>query len=84
MEYPNPTAKAPNADFQAPGYGVMDLLGYWRPEAIKGRCRPVCNLFDKKYWEAINVPTAGAKIARPVDWYTEPGRSLRISLTYQY
>ena len=36
VEYPNPTAKAPNADFQAPGYGVMDLLGYWRPEAIKG------------------------------------------------
>ena len=36
VEYPNPTAKAPNADFQAPGYGVMDLMGYWRPEAVKG------------------------------------------------
>ena len=87
VEYPNPTAKAPNADFQAPGYGVMDLMGYWRPEAVKGLQLQagVYNLFDKKYWEAINVPTAGAmQIARPVDWYTEPGRSLRISLTYQY
>ena len=65
----------------------MDLMGYWRPEAVKGLQLQagVYNLFDKKYWEAINVPTAGAmQIARPVDWYTEPGRSLRISLTYQY
>ena len=49
----------------------MDLLGYWRPEAIKGLQLQagVYNLFDKKYWEAINVPTAGAtQIARPVDY----------------
>ena len=49
VEYPNPTAKAPNADFQAPGYGVMDLMGYWRPEAVKGLQLQagVYNLFDK-------------------------------------
>ena len=87
VEYPEASATAPNADFQAPGYGVVDLMGYWRPAAVKGLQvqAGVFNLFDKKYWEAINVPTAGAiAIPRPVDWYTEPGRSLRVSLTYQY
>ncbi|MFY2641806.1 TonB-dependent hemoglobin/transferrin/lactoferrin family receptor [Achromobacter insuavis] len=87
VEYPEAGATTPNRDFQAPGYGVVDLMGYWRPTAVKGLQvqAGVFNLFDKKYWEAINVPTAGATaLPRPVDWYTEPGRSLRVSLTYQY
>jgi len=87
VEYPDATTEAPNADFRAPGYGVVDLMAYWKPSAIKGlQVRAgVFNLFDKKYWEAINVPTAGASVLpHPVDWYTEPGRSVRVSLTYQY
>lgn len=87
VEYPEAGATTPNRDFQAPGYGVVDLMGYWRPAQVKGLQvqAGVFNLFDKKYWEAINVPTAGATaLPRPVDWYTEPGRSLRVSLTYQY
>ena len=87
VEYPDASPDAPNPDFKAPGYGVVDLMGYWRPAAVKGLQvqAGVFNLFDKKYWEAINVPTAGATaIPRPVDWYTEPGRSVRVSLTYQY
>lgn len=87
VEYPNSTKLASNPDFRAPGYGVVDLMGYWRPAAVKGLQVQVgvFNLFDKKYWEAINVPTQGASVLpRPVDWYTEPGRSARVSLTYQY
>ncbi|AHV92147.1 tonB-dependent hemoglobin/transferrin/lactoferrin receptor family protein [Bordetella holmesii 30539] len=87
VEYPDASSATPYPDFQAPGYGVVDLMAYWRPATVKGMQVQlgVFNLFDKKYWEAINVPTAGATaIARPVDWYTEPGRSVRLSLTYQY
>lgn len=87
VEYPDGPPAADNADFQAPGYGVVDLMGYWRPAAVKGLQvqAGVFNLFDKKYWEAINVPTAGTQaLPRTVDWYTEPGRSVRVSLTYQY
>ena len=87
VEYPDSTPTAANADFQAPGYGVVDLMGYWRPASVKGLQvqAGVFNLFDKKYWEAINVPTAGSiALPRTVDWYTEPGRSVRVSLTYQY
>lgn len=87
VEYPDGPPAAGYADFQAPGYGVVDVMGYWRPAAVKGLQvqAGVFNLFDKKYWEAINVPTAGSiALPRTVDWYTEPGRSVRVSLTYQY
>ncbi len=87
VSYPDAGPGVRYPDFQAPGYGVVDLMAYWRPAAVKGMQLQlgVFNLFDKKYWEAINVPTAGATaIPRPVDWYTEPGRSVRLSLTYQY
>jgi len=87
VEYPDAAPEAPHPDFRVPGYGVMDLMAYWKPAAVRGlQVRAgIFNLFDKKYWEAINVPTAGAvALPRPVDWYTEPGRSVRISLTYQY
>ncbi|WP_171963235.1 TonB-dependent receptor [Bordetella trematum] len=80
-------ASAANPDFRAPGYGVTDLMAYWRPTSVKGLQWQlgIFNLFDKKYWEAINVPTAGAMaLPRPADWYTEPGRSARLSLTYQF
>jgi hemoglobin/transferrin/lactoferrin receptor protein len=86
VAHPEATAPAPYADFQAPGYGTVDLMGYWLPAPIKGlRVQGgVFNLFNKKYWEAINVPTAGnSALPRPVDGYTEPGRSVRIALTYQ-
>ena len=87
VEYREATSQAPNEDFRAPGYGVVDLMGYWRPAQVKGLQLQagLYNVFDKKYWEAINVPTAGAiALPRPVDWYTEPGRSARVSLTYHY
>jgi len=87
VQYPDAAAKAPNADFKAPGYGVVDLSGYWQPAPVRGlQVRAgVFNLFDRKYWEALNVPTAGPMaLPRPVDWYTEPGRSVRVSLSYRY
>ena len=87
VQYRQPTADAPNADFQAPGYGTLDVHGWWAPSSLKGVKfqLSVINLFDKKYWNALNVPTAGAAaIARPVDYYTEAGRYLRVSVSYQY
>ena len=47
-----------DGDFKAPGYGVVDLTGYWQPAALDGvRLQAgLFNLFDKKYWNALNVP----------------------------
>lgn len=76
----------PDTDFQAPGYGLLDLSAWWTPQAVKGmKLRAgVYNVFDKKYWNALNVNVGNSRTSAPTDYYTEPGRSFRISLTYQY
>ncbi len=88
VEYPAPET-APGAsgpDFEAPGYGLLDLSAWWKPQTVKGlRVQAgVYNVFDKTYWNALNVPRPGGRGQAPIDSYTEPGRSLRVSLTYQY
>lgn len=72
-------------DFKAPGYGITDLSAWWTPHVIKGlRLQAgVYNVFDKKYWDALNVVRSGRDMA-PVGYYTEPGRSFRIALSYAY
>ena len=87
VAYPSATATHPYPDFQAPGYGVVDLTAYWRPSNIKGVSvqAGVFNVFNKTYWNALDVPTAGVTaLARPVGAYTQPGRNFALSLTYQY
>lgn len=84
---PLPTRKSSEPDFQAPGYGVVDLMATWQPEHIKGMTLQVglFNLFDKTYWNALDVPTAGSsRFSRPVDAYTQPGRNVSVSLSYLY
>ncbi|MDS1140852.1 TonB-dependent hemoglobin/transferrin/lactoferrin family receptor [Pusillimonas sp. SM2304] len=85
VEYPEATADVSTPDFQAPGYGLLDLTAWWKPQAVKGvRLQAgIYNAFDKKYWNALNVPRPG-RDPHPIDYYTEPGRSFRVSLTYQY
>lgn len=87
VAYPNATVKAPNPDFQAPGYGIVDLMATWRPEQFKGLTLQagIFNLFDKTYWNALDIPTAGVTpISRPLDAYSQPGRNFSISLSYLY
>jgi hemoglobin/transferrin/lactoferrin receptor protein len=78
-----------NADtFDAPGYGVFNLSGWWEPEQFKGmRLQAgVYNIFDRKYWNGIAVrdvdPTSTSY--QPVDYYSEPGRTFKISLTQKF
>ncbi|HWK70760.1 MAG TPA: TonB-dependent hemoglobin/transferrin/lactoferrin family receptor [Burkholderiaceae bacterium] len=87
VEYPEPTSTQKYADFKAPGYGLLDLTAWWKPQAVKGlRLQAgVYNVFDRKYWNALDVPTPGSSgFANPIDSYTQPGRNFRVSLTYQY
>mgnify|MGYP002719746759 FL=1 len=76
-----------DSDFKAPGYGVVDLTGYWQPAALDGvRLQAgLFNLFDKKYWNALNVPSIGGRTSpQPVDYYSEPGRTFRVSASWQF
>lgn len=87
VEYPEASPpELPMADFQAPGYGLLDLTAWWKPQMAKGlRVQAgVYNVFDKKYWNALDVPRSSGRDVAPIDTYTQPGRSARVTLTYQY
>lgn len=71
--------------FRAPGYAVFNAMAWWRPlpqiadlEVQVG----VYNIFDRKYWDAANVPTGVLAQAR--DYYSEPGRTVKATVKYQF
>ncbi|RDL50704.1 Heme/hemopexin utilization protein C [Ensifer sp. M14] len=74
--------------FDAPGYGIVDFTGWWTPEQLSGlRVQAgVYNIFDKKYFNAlgvrdVNLASTGSQ---PRDFYSEPGRAFKISLTQRF
>jgi hemoglobin/transferrin/lactoferrin receptor protein len=74
-----------NAGFRAPGYAIFNASAWWRPvpqiadlELQVG----VYNIFDRKYWDAVNVPTGN--LAQAKEYYTEPGRTVKATLKYQF
>ncbi|MBB4188394.1 outer membrane receptor protein involved in Fe transport [Sinorhizobium terangae] len=69
--------------FKAPGYGIVDLTGWWEPAELPGlRVNAgVYNVFDKTYWDAINTQNT---FTQPADFYSEPGRTFKISLTQRF
>ncbi|KQV30691.1 cation transporter [Rhizobium sp. Root1203] len=75
----------PDTTFDAPGYGVVDLTGWWTPESLKGlRVQAgIYNIFDQKYFNAIALRDLNPRSTsnQPIDYYSEPGRTFKISLT---
>ncbi|WP_043308765.1 TonB-dependent hemoglobin/transferrin/lactoferrin family receptor [Pseudomonas sp. ML96] len=73
-----------DSDFEAPGYGVVDMTGWWQPAELKGvkLQAGLFNALGKKYWSALNVPTGN--LAQPDDYYSEVGRNFRVSASWQY
>lgn len=74
-----------DAGFRAPGYAIFNASAWWRPmpeiadlELQVG----VYNIFDRRYWDAVNVPTGTLAQAR--DYYSEPGRTVKATLKYQF
>ncbi len=81
--------KVSGTGFEAPGYGLVDATVWWAPETIgemdvKGLKvqAGVFNIFDKKYWNAVSVPDGTALASR--DFYSEAGRSFKVSITKQF
>lgn len=73
------------ATFKAPGYGIVDLTAWWEPEQMKGlRINAgVYNVFDRTYFDALNTKTTTIAAATK-DYYSEPGRTFKISLTQRF
>lgn len=74
----------PSSDYnKTPGYATFDVAGWWEPEQVKGmRIQAgVYNLFDKKYVNALDIPDGGSV---PKDYYSDPGRTFKVSLTQRF
>jgi hemoglobin/transferrin/lactoferrin receptor protein len=71
--------------FDAPGYGIVDLTAWWTPEQMKGlRVQGgVYNIFDQEYYNALAVRdlNLGLASSQPQEWYSEPGRTFKISIS---
>ncbi|GLR59641.1 TonB-dependent hemoglobin/transferrin/lactoferrin family receptor [Rhizobium indigoferae] len=74
------------ATFDAPGYGVVDLTAWWTPEQLKGlRIQGgVYNIFDQEHYNALavrDVNLTSVTASQPQEWYSEPGRTFKVSIT---
>lgn len=70
--------------FKAPGYTLFNASAWWRPMPEIADLElqiGVYNIFDRKYWDAANVPLSRPQ---PRDYYSEPGRTVKATLKYQF
>lgn len=73
--------------FDAPGYGIVNLTGWWEPEQVGGlRLQAgVYNLFDKTYYSAAATQNISENAPpQPLPFYSEPGRTFKVSLTQKF
>ncbi len=69
--------------FKAPGYGLVDLTAWWEPQQVAGLKvqAGVYNILDKTYYDALNTRNA---FSQPAAYYSEPGRTFKVSLTQRF
>lgn len=73
--------------FKSPGYGLFNLAGWWEPEQFKGlRLQAgVYNIFDKTYYDALEMKDLSIDTtSSSKEFYSEPGRTFKISLTQRF
>ncbi|MGL6039912.1 MAG: TonB-dependent hemoglobin/transferrin/lactoferrin family receptor [Deefgea sp.] len=74
---------ASEADFQAPGYGLLDLTAWWSPTKDLTLTGGVFNITDKKYWIDSDVRSIAASTLY-LDRLTQPGRNVRIAADWKF
>ena len=62
---------------------LADVQFFFQPEQVKGLKinAGIYNVFDKTYYDYASVRTGGAQ---PHSYYSEPGRTFKISLTQRF
>lgn len=65
--------------FRSPGYAVADISAWFKPSKGTQVVVAVNNLFDQKYWLWSDIRQADAHSPTAVDFYSQPGRNLRLS-----
>lgn len=76
------TSRAGSSTRRLPGYGIVNVAGWWEPKQLNGtRLQAgVYNLFDKTYYDAMNVQER----TNVTELYSEPGRYFKVSLTQKF
>ncbi|MCX7275879.1 MAG: TonB-dependent hemoglobin/transferrin/lactoferrin family receptor [Burkholderiales bacterium] len=73
-----------SALFLAPAATTLDLGGQWRIQKDLRLNVAVTNLTDKKYWNWSDVRSATAAQVAVIDAFSQPGRSLKVSLAADF
>ncbi|WP_235890630.1 TonB-dependent hemoglobin/transferrin/lactoferrin family receptor [Martelella alba] len=73
-----------DASYAWPGYGVVDLTAWWAPEQLNGFKiqAGVFNVFDQTYYDSLDWQET--TLTQPKTYYSETGRSFRITLTQTF
>jgi len=71
---------------KTPGYGLVDVSAWWQVTEKGPRLQAgIYNLFDKKYWDAVSLPTdALPQAGQDYAFYSEPGRSFKFSIVQKF
>jgi hemoglobin/transferrin/lactoferrin receptor protein len=79
-------AKKTGDTLQTPAYGIFDLTAWWEPEQVKGLSirGGVYNIFNKTYYDALNAPSYSGTLTQPASYYSEPGRTFKLTLTQRF
>jgi hemoglobin/transferrin/lactoferrin receptor protein len=70
--------------FVTPAATTLDIGGQWRIQKGLRLNATVANLTDKKYWNWSDVRGATAAQVAVIDAFSQPGRSLQISLVADF
>jgi hemoglobin/transferrin/lactoferrin receptor protein len=71
--------------FLTPGFGLVDITGYWNINKNLRLAGGIFNVFDKKYWLWSNVGQTGLTANSPsLDRYTQPGINFAVNLQLIY
>ncbi|GGP27110.1 TonB-dependent hemoglobin/transferrin/lactoferrin family receptor [Silvimonas amylolytica] len=80
-----------NTLFEAPGYGVVDFTGWYKPVKDLRLSAGVFNLFDHKYWNSQDMQSSNGGPGTllqannaAIDRYTQPGRNFRVAASYLF
>jgi hemoglobin/transferrin/lactoferrin receptor protein len=69
--------------FRAPGYGTLDLIGFWNPIPNFSLNAGLFNLLDKKYW--ISQDVVGVTATSPqLELYTQPGLTFAVNAVVRW
>ena len=72
------------ANYKAESYGLVDATAWWKPEQLKGFSvqAGVYNIFDETYYDAVSL--RDVTMSQPVAFYSEPGRTFKLSITQRF